>query len=94
MPVSSSLAPPQYNFPGASSYIASGEGSIDSIVETVRAAQEKQAAREEAARQRKLAVNERRDRALAALEAAGIDWTGRSIYDVPELFSFVHEGAG
>ncbi len=94
MPVSSSLAPPQYNFPGASSYIASSAGSIDSIVETVRAAQEKQAAREEAVRQRKLAVNERRDRALAALEAAGIDWTGRSIYDVPELSSFVHEGAG
>ena len=87
------LHPAQFSVPGARNFIASGEGSINSIVEAVRKAREKEAQQEKAAEQRRQEVDERRGQALAALEAAGIDWSGHGFYEVPALHAFVHQGA-
>lgn len=83
----------QYYIPGASSYIAKGEGSIDGIVEAVVAQRKEKADKEAAAQQRAQEVAERRGRALEVLEAAGIQWEGRDIFEVVVLADFVYRGA-
>lgn len=85
--------PAQFHIPGARNYIASGEGSIKSIIKAVRKAREKEAQQEKAAKQRKQEVDERGMQALAALEAAGVGWGGRSFAEVPALYAFVQHGA-
>lgn len=87
------LYPAQFSVPGARNYIASGEGSINSIVKAVRKEREKKAQQEKAAKQRKQEVDERGMQALAALEAAGVSWGGRSFAEVPPLHAFVQHGA-
>ncbi|PRW60209.1 hypothetical protein C2E21_0749 [Chlorella sorokiniana] len=84
----------QFYITGARSYIATGEGSMASIVKSARAERKAKAQQKESAKQREQQVEERREQARAALEEAGIDWDGHELYEVPALYSFVHQGKG